>query len=138
MRQIKAYLLSYYRGPNGDEATQEEIDGYVSRATQIGVAIQSAFPDAIDLFIPHLNQDITAGLYDRGYVDSDNILEVCCDIIANRELAIILKPMVGSVGMEMELNAFANAGGEHVLEIDEWNDYTRERIGRKLAEINEM
>ena len=93
MEKVKGYFLAAYRGIQGDDATEDEISANIERALEVGYAIKQSFPDVLDLYIPHLNQEIAFGLWQDGLVTSDDIVRQCCKIIKARQLAIVYEPV---------------------------------------------
>jgi len=120
---MKTYLSMWYRGPAGEDATDEAIECNIKMAVQVGVDIQKHFP-SVDLYIPHIAQDLQEYNYmwARGEVSTDEILGVCCDRVEGCDLFI----MVGtpSQGMTLEAERSKENGIECVF-IDDWSDPNR-------------
>lgn len=138
MKKATAYLCMAYRGDNGDLATEDEIRDNIGRAMQIGVQIRQAFPESLDLWIPHEKQETAHRLWKKKYVDSENILEVCCDILLERDFAIPIAPL--SAGMIIEM-AFAYQNGVFVIRkppsdfYDVFNDELKQKIAQTITQF---
>jgi hypothetical protein len=123
--KIKGYLLACYRGEAGDDATTEDIRRNVEVAMEVGMKIRSWFPDSLDLFIPHENQLIVSKLWNKGLVDSEDILAVCCEIIQDTNVGIILSPM--SEGMVIEWDHAKKFPPKWWVDIEKENDDIAQR-----------
>lgn len=130
---IKAYLAMCYRGPEGDAATQETINENIRKAKEVGHALCMKFGEYMELFIPHINQEMVHRLWQKGYVDSDNILEVCCDIVRDDiELLIVCGPVSG--GMLDEIQAAQDMNKE-IIYIDQIDETAYMKVAMALMEI---
>ncbi len=134
---IQAYFTASYRGNDGNWATEATVAENKIRAVAIATKIHEAFP-CIDLFVPHLQEDLEDKRNPDGLIiNSESVLEKCFEkvqkIAESGGLLIVLRPW--SEGMCSELNVFANAGGEYIVEIDEWSDGAREKIANSISEM---
>ena len=132
MRKAKAYLCMQYRGDNGDDATDAEIQANIEKARQVAFAIRRAFPESLDLYVPHFNEDIVHRLWKKGLIDSDDILDICCDIVAEQDFLIAIGSM--SDGMMRE-QKHAISIGRPVIRIDVFDDDAKEHIGLQIARV---
>ena len=134
MRKAKAYLCMCYRGENGDVATDEEIQANIDKAVLHARAICKAFPESLELYVPHLNESMVHRLWKKDYVTSDEILDICCDIVAEQDFVIGFGLL--SKGMEREMHCAIHRGMP-VLYFDVFDDEAREVIGIAIAKFRD-
>jgi len=132
MKTITAYLCMCYRGENGDNATEEEIEANVQKAIATASAIRRAFPHSLDLYVPHENQETTHRLWKKGFVTSEQILEVCRDIISTKDFLIVLGSISGGMMVEME---YAAEEKKPLIIENVFDDGTKETIGSTITQI---
>jgi len=120
---MRAYLSMWYRGPAGEDATDEAIEANIKMAVQVGVDIQKHFP-SVDLYIPHIAQDLQEynRLWALGEVGTSEILRACCEKVEGCDLFI----MVGTPteGMLLEYEQAKENGIECVC-LDDWTNPQR-------------
>ena len=131
---MEFYLCTKYRGDNGDLATDEEIDENCRTALAIGDAIRRDFPD-VEIYIPHEKQEIVRRLWRKGLIDSDDIIEVCCDIIKEECAGVIVVGTV-SKGMLKEIVCTAR-WGLIIVEGDCYDDDLKENIADAIVGLQE-
>ena len=130
----KAYLAMKFRGFNGDNATEEEIAVNIQAAKEVGRYIQRHFPDHLEVYIPHidsaLNKDITR--IDGVIQGSGDVLEMCCEIVSDMDLLIVVGAPTD--GMLAEIQE-ANSAEIPVVIIEEWNEGAIGKIAQEIWEI---
>ena len=134
MRKAKAYLCMCYRGENADGASDEDIQVNIDKAVLQARAIHRAFPESLELYVPHLNEAMVHRLWKKGYVTSTEILDVCCDIVAEQDFVIAFRPL--SKGMEREMH-YAIRLGMPVLYFDVFDDEAKEVIAMAILKYGE-
>ena len=128
---MRAYLMYQYRGPLGDNASPDDIDANIQKAAEIGDCISRHFP-SLEVFIPH-TADILHPYnlaWKSGLCTTDEILNVCCKIVEECDVAIC----VGNIteGMEREL-AVCEEHGIPVAYLEQWPDeYWIEKIAMAI------
>lgn len=123
--KAKAYYCAYYRGPEGDEASVQTIAHNILIAEQTAHTINNDFAGMIDLWVPH-NQRMINMAWLKGWVDSENVLELCCDII-EADLPILLvhnRENHISPGMRDEIDT-ALACDCLVVQFEDWDEDAR-------------
>ena len=98
---MKIYFAAAYRGALGDNTTDEIIAQNVRRATEIGDKLQELFPD-IDVFIPH-KELIGNTAWKIGLLTSEDIVNICCEIVSRCDLIVALKPISPGMALEIEM-----------------------------------
>lgn len=101
---ISAYMSHHIRGPNGDEATPEEVEVNIQAAKEMGQIIREAFPE-LDLYVPGDQDQALTFLLDEKYITVEQILEADCSIIDQRDFMIMYSQYDNiSGGMHHEMN----------------------------------
>lgn len=101
MNKITAYFAAAFRGPLGDAASKEEITENINRAVRTANSYRTHFPE-VDIYVPHQNQEIILGMWEKGYVYSEDIIRVCCEVASGMDIIIALEPVTEGMGSEIE------------------------------------
>ena len=132
--KIPAYFCAAYRGPAGEDATEQRIEANVMRALGVASAIKTCFP-SIELFVPHINQELLHRCWLKKYVRSPQIIEVCCEMAAEKRLILVLEPI--SAGMKEEIEYACCYPPKDVVYFDEWNIAAEDAIAQAIAKCKE-
>ncbi len=127
---ITAYLCAPVRGKDGDKVKPEVKWDNVKRAIVLGRKIRERFPE-LELFIPHEHEVIIDTLQQHG-LNSDDIIEACCDIVSMKDLIIVYCGDGISAGMNREIDA---ACLESTVYIDSWNEEAELEIAKGITEV---
>ena len=112
-----AYFSHPIRGLNGSEATEEDMAENCRRATIMAGLVELTVP-YLDLYVPAVHDEFVSRAYSMGIVSEDDILDVDCQILADRHLLIVYQmDGVISSGMRREIDA-AEALGIPVVYFD--------------------
>ena len=82
--------------------------------------------------MPHANEDIVHRLWKKGLIDSDDILDICCDIVAEQDFVIAVGSL--SNGMMRELE-HATRLGIPKFEFAVFDDDAKEQVGLQIARV---
>lgn len=134
-RSLRVYLAAPFRGPDGDSASDDQIEENCKFARQVADKIEWFFP-SVTMFVPHDNHAIQ--FYNMGwrmgYCTSDEILCKCVEKMLTCDCAVFVGTM--SEGMRFELE---QAGNHELpaLEI-EWEDpHVFEQLAEFFNEVKE-
>ena len=132
--KAKGYYCAYYRGPQGDEASPEDIAHNILLADQSSAAIQRAFAGTLDLWVPHTQRMINMAWL-KGWVDSNNVLELCCDIIREDRPILFVhnREQYLTEGMLEEMSTAVECDCP-IIEFGEWDDTPRENAAVIIRE----
>lgn len=107
---FKVYLSHHIRGPNGINATKEEIENNIKLYKNIGEQIRAYFWDweklnnfpKMELYVPADHDEFVQIAFDKKYVTEEQILTVDCGIINTCSLLIAFGDIKSSRGMIRE------------------------------------
>ncbi len=85
------YLSHSIRGPEGNAATNTDMEKNCDRAILVGNFIRKAFP-SVELYIPGEHEAFVQIAYKKGYLTEKQILDVDCAIIDKCEGVLIFAP----------------------------------------------
>jgi len=122
---ITGYLMAPVRGSNGDSVSAEVKLENVRFGIELGLSIRLAMP-SLDLFIPHLHEEVIDELWRLG-LESDKILDACCNIAVSKDVGLLYDGHGVSSGMQREWDALCRAGKE-VIVFDSFDDDVRAEI----------
>lgn len=130
--RVKAYFCAFVRGRNGDQATDEEMAENIQRALEVANAIRTAFPETLDLFVPHEHETIIHQLWRDESVTSDQIIDACCKILEPMPMVVVYRPISG--GMRKEIDKAVSCGDKVIVAFDSFDDFQKERIAHGILE----
>ena len=124
-----AYFMAAVRGPDGNACESNLVIG-----SQVGAWLQSHFPH-VDIWIPHDHEEIIQAAIQDDDIDADRVLAWCCRLAITKDIGIAYTGTYGRMteGMQREWDSMA-MHGVPLIEFNECNDFSVERIARLLAE----
>ena len=132
--KAKAYYCAYYRGPEGDKASPETIAHNIALAEQTATSVNTSFAGLVDVWVPHSQRMINMA-WQKGLIHSDDILELCCDII-REDLPILLvhnREQHLTEGMKLEIIVGVECGCL-IVQFAEWDDEAKEATAIAIQE----
>ena len=130
---MQLYLAIQYRGVNGDDATEDEIERNIIEAKAVALSIREHI-QGWTLILPHTDPrlEMFNDHYQRHLVSIDPVLSACCELVIECQAMIQVTPV--TEGMKVEAITAIHKGIP-ILTID-WGDPERfEKIAKFLHEI---
>jgi len=117
---LRVYFSPPIRGTKGEAATQEDMKYNIERAAAVVKALRLEFGPALDIYFPGEMDEFVMKAYRKGYITEQQILDVDCDIIAERD-ALLLWTWEDEIsgGMKIEFEYALNHGIPHAWAITE-------------------
>jgi len=88
--KVKAYLSHTIRGAKSIEATHEDMRQNCDKAIKIAEGIRERLCSIIDMYVPAENETFVQIAFDAGILTEDQILDVDCRIIDQKDMVIVL------------------------------------------------
>jgi len=133
--KVQAAFSAPVRGQAGELVGTKEKQENVDFGLGLGITLQLAFPESLDLYIPHEHEEIIDELWRNG-VPGDAIVAACCQIIKTKQLLIVFTGHGISSGMQEEIRA-AEELGLVIFRFAEWGEQAKECLARIIAKIRE-
>lgn len=104
-KKVTAYLSHPIRGKKGGDATIEDIKLNCKKAIEFANRLRKDIPE-LDLYVPAEHELPPVGyILRKGYMTVDQILDVDCEVLEERDLLIVYGSVGGrSSGMLKEIN----------------------------------
>ncbi|MHA1590942.1 MAG: hypothetical protein ACTSUP_00395 [Candidatus Heimdallarchaeaceae archaeon] len=134
MIKITGYLAAPIRGTKGDEVSQEEMDENISIGKRIGLQLKTFFGTALDLYVPHEQDEVLQILLRNNKVSTLDVLEADCEIVEKRDILFVLDKGETSEGMWKEICA-AKRAGISIIFFKRINDKLITKIYNEINEI---
>ena len=121
MIKINGYFSSPIRGAAGDAATQEIMDKNVVIGKDIGLRLRKLFGNVLNLYIPHLQDEVIQILWRGEKITSRDILDADCDIVRNSDILFVYTKLGTSPGMQDEIDA-ATKSRKHIVYFERFDN----------------
>jgi len=121
---IKVYVSHSIRGPNGGDATKEDMDYNCDRIKLLVNRVRKIFPD-VEFYVPAESEEFVGIAYRNGIVNEKQILDIDCIILDGCDLVVVFLPeddpdLQG--GREIE-GTHAYTNGIPCLEVSSFTDF---------------
>jgi len=103
--KVTAYLSHTIRGEKSTEATHEDMKRNCDKAMEMAVRIRQEYGNMLDLYVPAENDTFVQIAFDAGIITEDQILDVDCRIIDQKDMVIVLVEdgwIGGGIGVEVK------------------------------------
>jgi hypothetical protein len=121
MINVNGYFSSPIRGAAGDAATQEIMDKNIIIGKEIGLRLRDLFGNVLNLYIPHLQDEVIQILWRGKIISSKNILEADCDIVRQSDILFVYTKLGTSPGMQDEIDA-ATKSRKHIVYFERFDN----------------
>jgi len=105
MIKINGYFSSPIRGVAGDAATPEIMEKNIITGKEVGLRLKELFGNVLNLYIPHLQDEVVQILWRAKKVSSRDILDADCNIVRSSDILFVYIKLGISPGMQDEINA---------------------------------
>ena len=121
---LRVYFSHPIRGTKGAAATDEDMAHNIERAAAVVKALRLEFGPALEIYFPGEMDEFVQKAFRKGYITEQQILDIDCDIIADRDAMLIWTwEDEISGGMEVEFEYTLNGGIPHVWVVtDSYNE----------------
>ncbi|MCP4569181.1 MAG: hypothetical protein GY841_16525 [FCB group bacterium] len=104
-----AYFAAPVRGPNGDQASADEIQENIVQGIRQCKVIRNILPDWW-IYCPHEHEDLYQAAWRHGNIVSDDVLSQCFDILSLTDYLFVAGDPEKSAGVRAEMRHAVKSG----------------------------
>jgi len=134
--EITAYFSHSIRGSKGNAATDEDMEQNCLLVKKVAEELRSHLPQ-LDIYVPAEHEDFVHIAWKQGMLSEEQILKVDCEIVAQKDLLLVLVKdgwRGGGIGVEIDK---ATRCGIPIFYVEVVDDVTVDNLRTLLDVIEE-
>ncbi len=139
MNTISAYFSHTIRGKKGKDATKKDMERNCAAAVQAAEWIRENVPE-IELYVPAEHEDFVYIAYTDKYLSEDQILDIDCKILGQRDFHIVLEVdewLGGGIGVEIDAAIKCNMAIFYLTELNEMSAVLLRQMVKDVRDMKE-